>query len=275
MPPLDDTINQELGIKTLNTLFSKGSWRSFAPIVTKFDGLEISAERVIRDPATNHNFHLKKLYFTNMVGCKFFEVLFNYHTSLSALSQTCRHIKLKSLLNYFKCVTKLFEAINGSMVMFNAMLTIINTLEVSSILDEITLHSCLSLFNKYMMNYITSLSVNEVIRDTFEYKPDVDVVELADEYLEQFKKSRHSFSVALRNYKSHKLDDICVDGLLLLDYYNFMDSMRIDPRITNRYMSDIIITDYNDYQLIYYYLQQYCNDFIKTNFVDTGFSKIC
>ncbi|XP_050546656.1 uncharacterized protein LOC126908534 [Daktulosphaira vitifoliae] len=113
-PLIDESINQELGIKTLNTLFSEGSWNLFSHIEIKHDNLIINATTVMRDLVTDHNFHLKKFYFTQIVRCRFFEVLYNKLQTI--LCRICR-IEKKSN-NYVKCVTNLFDTINYTVKCF-------------------------------------------------------------------------------------------------------------------------------------------------------------
>ncbi|XP_050544942.1 uncharacterized protein LOC126907596 [Daktulosphaira vitifoliae] len=267
-PPKDKTINQELGITILNSLFNEGNWASFSQIDIKFDDLKISAKHVIRDLATDHNFHLKKHYFTQMVRCRFFEVLLNYNTLLSALKQLC--ITLKNENNYVKCVTCLFDAINDTVTMFDFMLTIIEKIKLSSIWQPNKSYSDLQSTHKLIYNYVVELRTKNVLRDKFVNNPEVNIEKLADDYIKNVENTRYKFIKMLNTLKNPKRNRCFLDGLLI-NKKNVVIKFQENANIINKRSDETHVTEY---ELITKYLYNFCKKFVKTDYVDTGFHKI-
>ncbi|XP_050546675.1 uncharacterized protein LOC126908545 [Daktulosphaira vitifoliae] len=252
-PPIDETINQELGIMTLNTLFNEGSWNSFSHMEILYGNLIISATTVIRDLVTNYNFHLKKFYFTQMLRCRFLEVLIIYNTSLTALMRICRN---KNNLNeYVKCVLYLFVAINDTVKMFDFMLTIIEKLRLSNLWLPERLSSNLLAIYKLIYNYVIDLKTNNVVRDMFINKPEVNIEHLSNDYTLSFQKARYKFSNILSKLKKQN-KNMC--------YSN--DFMIIKKDLDTKFCNNAII--------ISKYLYDFYENFVKTDYEDTGFNKI-
>ncbi|XP_050544941.1 uncharacterized protein LOC126907595 [Daktulosphaira vitifoliae] len=265
IPPKDKTIDQDCGITILNTLLIQGNWDSCRHVNIQYDDLKISAKRVIRDLTTDHNFHLKKHYFTQMVRCRFFEVLLNYNTLLSALKQLC--ITLKNENNYVKCVTCLFDAINDTVTMFDFMLTIIEKIKLSSIWQPNKSYSDLQSTHKLILDYVFNLKVFNVVREKFIYTPEVNTEVLAADYIQNYKKARRVFSKNLQTSKHPKnnrcyIDDFIVNKESIV--FKFQD-------IANDRSSETHITEY---ELITKFLNNFCRSFIQNDYVNTGFDKI-
>lgn len=270
-PPKDENIDQELGITTLNTLIRVGNWSSLSHIDVKYDNLKISAERVLRDLVTDHNFHLKKQYFNQMVRCRFLEVILNYNTLFSTLSVECRNEKFVNLISYVKCVVRLFEVLNDTINMFGYMLTIIEKLRLSSVWSANKTCSSLYTAKKWIQIYVRNLKNDNLIRDTFVNKPDVNIHELADEYLKIFQLSRTSFVKTFFNQKYSKSNHCCIEGFMLYKR-DLIYKLLHDARKTNGITSHN--TCANNYEFICKLLEQYCTYFIKSDYIDTGFNRV-
>ncbi|XP_050545267.1 uncharacterized protein LOC126907740 [Daktulosphaira vitifoliae] len=269
-PPIDKSINQKLGIMTLNTLFNEGSWSSFSHIKIQYGDLKISAESVIRDQVTDHNIYLKKHYFTHLVRCRFYEVLLVYNTSLTVLNGWCRRDKKKKK-DYLKCVTCLFDVINGTVKMFDYMMTIIEKIKLSTIWPNEKLFSNLISTHKLIYNYVIDLKANNVIRDYFVNKPKEDTEKIANDYIISFQNVRCHFINGLRNLKRPQMNHCHSEAVMLtkenleIEFLNYVHTankaMSNDTRITR-------------YDLILKYLCEFCENFIKTDYENTGFNKI-
>ncbi|XP_050545334.1 uncharacterized protein LOC126907784 [Daktulosphaira vitifoliae] len=273
-PPKDDIINQEMGISILNTLFSEGSWSSFSHIEIQYDDFKISAERVIRDLVTDHNFHLKKHYFTRIVRCRFLEVLVNYNSSLSALKIMCKNEKYQvNSFDYVKCVTCLFDAINDTAKIFDFMLTIIEKIKLSAIwqpIKEVKSYSDLLSTYNLIYNYVVDLKTKNVLRYMFVNNPKVNTEKLADDYIKNFEKTRYKFTKTIITSKHSEKNRCFLDGLLLT---------KEEMLIKFKNNANIIISKSNEsrvtnYELISKYLNDFCGNFINTDYVDTGFYNI-
>ncbi|XP_050546647.1 uncharacterized protein LOC126908528 [Daktulosphaira vitifoliae] len=267
--PIDETINQELGIKTLNILFREGSWNSFSHIEVPHDNLIINARTVMRDLVTDHNFHLKKFYFTQIVRCRFFEVLIIYNKLLTILCKICR-IEKKSN-NYVKCVTYLFDTINYTVNMFYFMLTIMEKLKLSKIWLPERLYSNLLSTHQLIHNYVIDLKTYNVTRNVFINTPEVNIEYLANDYMMSFQKARLQFSNKLRKLKQNQKNNCYSEGLLVTTE-NLENKVTNIALVVNSSMAND--TSVTQYELFSKYLYEFCKNFIKTDYKDTCFYKI-
>ncbi|XP_050546645.1 uncharacterized protein LOC126908526 [Daktulosphaira vitifoliae] len=268
-PPIDESINQELGIMTLNTLFSEGNWDSFGQIKILFDNLIVSATSVIRDLVTDHNFHHKKFYFTQMLRCRLIDVLLTYNTSLTALSGMCR--SHKDLNEYVKCTIYLFDTINNTVKMFDYMLTIMEKIKLSTLwLPEKLFPNLHSIFN-LIYYYVIELKSNDVIRNMFINKPEVNIKNLASDYMKSFRKARSRFYSIVRSLKIQKKKNCYSEGLLVTKEHLDAKFSNAELIINTTMATDSIVTKY---ELLSKYLYDFCENYVKTDYVDTGFHKI-
>ncbi|XP_050546646.1 uncharacterized protein LOC126908527 [Daktulosphaira vitifoliae] len=268
-PPIDESINQELGIMTLNTLFSEGNWDSFGKIKILFDNLIVSATTVIRDLVTDHNFHLKKFYFTQMLRCRLLDVLLMYNTSLTALSGMCR--SHKELNEYLKCIIYLFDTINNTVKMFDYMLTIMEKIKLSTLWLPEKLCPSLRLIFNLIYNYVIELKTNDVIRNMFINKPEVNIENLANDYMVSFQKARYKFFNNLRNLKSQNKYNCYSEGLIVNKEHLDIKFSNAELIINTTMATDSFVTKY---ELLSKYLYEFCENFVKTDYIDTGFHKI-
>ncbi|XP_050545257.1 uncharacterized protein LOC126907736 isoform X3 [Daktulosphaira vitifoliae] len=242
-PPIDETINQELGIMTLNTLFNEGSWSSFSHIKIQYGDLKISAESVIRDQVTDHNIHLKKYYFTHMMRCRVFEMLFIYNKSLTVLKKICKTAKLQLDLNdYVKCVTCLFDVINGTVKMFDFIMTIIEKIKLSTIWPNESLYSNLITTYNLIYKYVVDLKTNNVIRNYYVNKPEENTDILADDYIIRFQKARYYFCCTLISIKQQDKNRCYSEGLMLTTSDLEMKIQYLELSINRRMSNDTRVT---------------------------------
>ncbi|XP_050546892.1 uncharacterized protein LOC126908661 [Daktulosphaira vitifoliae] len=271
-PPIDQTINQEVGITSLNTLLREGCWSSFKHIEIEYNDLKISAERVFRDPVTDHNFHLKKNYFALMVRCRFLEVLLFYNSTLSVLKEMCEIKKFNlNQISYVNCVTCLFSVINDTVKMFYFMLTILEKLELSAIWPTISSYSNLISTHSLIYKYVIDLKANNVVRDIFVNKSGVLIDTLADDYVKSFQKARHDFRKVLQDFKTPKKNHCYSKGLIATKDY-LKDIFRNNSSSVKETLS--CDTYVSNYEQVSKYLNYFCDYFIKTDYIDMGFYKI-
>ncbi|XP_050529669.1 uncharacterized protein LOC126899138 isoform X3 [Daktulosphaira vitifoliae] len=271
-PPIDQTINQEVGIMSLNIILSEGSWSSFNHIEIQYDDLKICASRIFRDLVTDHNFHLKKNYFAQMVRCRFYEVLLIYNTSLSALKIMCDNEKFKTIpKHYVNCVTFLFDVINDTVKMFDFMLTILEKMKLSAIWPTTSSYSNLISTHKLIRNYVINLKTLNVVRDMFVNKPGVLIEKIADFYVKSFIKARYEFNNMLCAFK-YQIKNHCFSDGLIVTTKDLIIKFKNTASFINETMSND--SRVSDYELISIYLYEFCEQFIKTFCLDTGFHKI-
>ncbi|XP_050529667.1 uncharacterized protein LOC126899138 isoform X1 [Daktulosphaira vitifoliae] len=271
-PPIDQTINQEVGIMSLNIILSEGSWSSFNHIEIQYDDLKISAERVFRDPVTDHNFHLKKNYIALMVRCRFLEVLLYYNSTLSALKIMCDNEKFKTIpKHYVDCVTYLFDVINDTVKMFDFMLTILEKMKLSAIWPTTSSYSNLISTHKLIRNYVINLKTRNVVRDMFVNKPGIPIEKIADDYVKCFIYARYDTSNMLRAFKS-QIKNRCYSDCLIVTTKDLIIKLKNTASFINETMSND--SRVSDYEFISIYLYEFCEHFIKTFCLDTGFHKI-
>ncbi|XP_050526383.1 uncharacterized protein LOC126897050 [Daktulosphaira vitifoliae] len=269
IPPTDNIINHELGIMALNDLITVGNWDSFNHIEIQCNDLKISAKHVIRDLATDHNLQLKKQYFTQMVRCRFLEVLINYNALLSALKEMCTN-EIGSNC-YLKCVTCLFNAINDTVKMFDFMLTIIEKLKLSKIWQHNKSYSDLLSTRDLIYNYVVQLKTNDVVRCTFINNNEVNINTIAADYINIFEFARNHFISMLHIFKHPKNNRCYLKGLkmtrkeLIIKFKDYANNL-------NEKLNETCVTDY---ELITRYFYDFYKNFIKTDYEDTGFDKIC
>ncbi|XP_050549046.1 uncharacterized protein LOC126910479 [Daktulosphaira vitifoliae] len=101
-PPQNIGFPQYKIIKNLNILFREGNWNLLNHIRIIIDDELITTNRIIRDTVDDFNFNLKKKYFTQLLRCRYTEVLRNYNTYMSAVIQTCKREKRNANLNNYK-----------------------------------------------------------------------------------------------------------------------------------------------------------------------------
>ncbi|XP_050546893.1 uncharacterized protein LOC126908662 [Daktulosphaira vitifoliae] len=271
-PPADEYINQEVEITLLNTLLSESSWSSFNHIEIQYDDFKISASRVFRDPVTDHNFHLKKNYFVQMMRCRFFEVLLIYNSSLSIFKELCENKTLKRNPNYYvKCVTCLFGVINGTLKMFDFMMTILEKMKLSDIWPPYNSYSNVISTRNWIYKYVTDLKMNNVVRDMFVNKPGIPIEKIADDYVKCFIYARYDTSNMIRAFKFQIKNHCYSEGLIMTP-----NDLKIKFKNTASFINETMSNDsrISEYELISIYLYDLCEHFIRTISVDTGFHKI-
>ncbi|XP_050547744.1 uncharacterized protein LOC126909370 [Daktulosphaira vitifoliae] len=271
-PPADEYINQEVVITFLNILLREGSWSSFNHIEIQYDDLKICASRIFRDPVTDHNFHLKKNYFAQMMRCRFFEVLLIYNSSLSIFKELCENKILKRNLNYYvKCVTSLFGVINDTVKMFDFMLTILEKMKLSAIWPPYNSYSNVISTQDLIYKYVTDLKMNNVVRDMFVNKPGVPIEKIANDYVKCFIYARYDTRNMLRSYK-FQIKNHCYSK----DLIETTNDLKIKFKNTASFINETMSNDsrVSEYEIISKYLYDLCEHFIRTISVDTGFHKI-
>ncbi|XP_050545255.1 uncharacterized protein LOC126907736 isoform X1 [Daktulosphaira vitifoliae] len=271
-PPTDKNINQEIGITALNTLLINGNWSSFSHIEIQQGDSKVSVKLVIRDLATDHNFYVKKTYFTQMIRCRFFEVLLIYNTSLSALKKICKNAKGQLGLNdYMKCATRLFQAINNTVKMFDFMMTIIEKIKLSSIWQHSRSLSDLLSTQKLIYKYVFDLKTSNVVRDCYVKKPEEYTDKLADDYIKNVEYARSSFSKLLLTKQQSNNNGCYFEDITVTKKELEIKFQNIANHINANISHDAHI---RVYELISKYLYDYCENFIKTDYENTGFNKI-
>ncbi|XP_050548376.1 uncharacterized protein LOC126910007 isoform X2 [Daktulosphaira vitifoliae] len=271
-PPTDETLEKKVAIKSLNTLLNGGCWSSFNHIEIEYDDMKINASRVFRDTVTDHNFDLKKNYFALMVRCRFFEVLLFYNSTLSVLKEMCEIKKFKlNQINYVECVTCLFGVINNTVKMFDFMLTILKKMNLSAIWPTIVSYSNLISTYNMIYNYVINLKTYKVVRGLFVNKPGVLIEKLADDYVKYFTIARYDFRRLLQDFKTPRKNHCYSEGLIMTKEY-----LKNKFKNTASFINETLSCDTNvsNYERISKYLNDFCEHFIKTDYIDTGIYKI-
>ncbi|XP_050522628.1 uncharacterized protein LOC126895142 [Daktulosphaira vitifoliae] len=195
-PPQITKFPQDKAIKILNTLFHEGNWNLLNHISIISYNEIITLNRIIRDPIDYTNFYLKKKYFTQLIRCRFTEVLKNYNTNMSAVIHILRNEIIKNNLDNIKeCTIRFFDAVKESKEMFKYMLLALDKLKATSIW-EVMYHSyaCLTQTYDILSNFLSKIEQLNLTKYDF-LNLSIDDIKLnAYNFLFDFQKTRISFN---------------------------------------------------------------------------------
>ncbi|XP_050539276.1 uncharacterized protein LOC126904338 [Daktulosphaira vitifoliae] len=168
MPPLDLEISQDHEIQKLNAFINGGNWNLLYYInIIINDDQRISASHITRDQANNNNFRLKKIYFLQLIKCRFSEILMNYDYILSTTLEYCE-FKKPNFNKFIKCMTTFLNTFKATHTLFNFMLKALESLKEHSVWDCYSISpSNLSSLREFLVKCCEYISNDCLTNDDF------------------------------------------------------------------------------------------------------------
>ncbi|XP_050535519.1 uncharacterized protein LOC126902314 isoform X4 [Daktulosphaira vitifoliae] len=204
-PPQHTDFPQESAIQILNTLFREGNWELLNHIsIISYDEI-ITTERIIRDPVDEFNFNLKKKYFTQLIRCRYTEVLKNYNTYISAIIQICRNeLNDRNLDGVIDYIIQFFDAVKDSKEMFTYMLLALDKLKATSIWEVMyNSHACLSQTYDLLSNLFPKIEQLNLTQSDFLNLSTDDMILIANNFLFNFQRARKQFDLKFTEGNIH------------------------------------------------------------------------
>ncbi|XP_050545604.1 uncharacterized protein LOC126907934 isoform X4 [Daktulosphaira vitifoliae] len=268
IPPIDPDTNQNDGIEALNIIRKQSGWEKMNHISIVYFGRKISVGRIINDEVNNINFRIKKEHVSQLLRCRFTEIMKNYRTLLSAMLCICS----KDAYHYYhNCLIELFSSFVKSKKMHEDLYEALVTLNKSSIWS-VHLSSKSSLYNIFIWvkGFLNLLENNDFSQKNFIISPDNNNTDLVEQFLIIFKKHFNSFSSHLSSELSH-YDSRCSMYLKFKDVSEYVDYFRnpenISINFNPEFSNQIMLNACNFYD-------SFCENVSKFCYEDLGFKKI-
>ncbi|XP_050544378.1 uncharacterized protein LOC126907272 isoform X1 [Daktulosphaira vitifoliae] len=276
VPQFIDPDSQEKGIVNLNILLNEGNWNTLSYLYINHNGQDISLSRVLRDQANNNNFHLKKQYITQLLRCRFFDILKNFTTLLSGVidlsnKEKNNSDKLEDLNCYIECVSNFFRIMKKVQDLLNYLNIAMEKLKQASIWHENGAFYCLSPIKKIIDNILEVMKKNNLLRDDFS-DCILDLEEVANNYLADAQNVRFCIQSNLKNARRvHDSHCFYHEKVLFTKQYVFDISQKktISTNIAHSSTNPISIC-----QQACAELYMFCEDFISNEYKNLGFDKI-
>ncbi|XP_050526070.1 uncharacterized protein LOC126896920 [Daktulosphaira vitifoliae] len=196
-PPQKYNLTQKKAIQTLNILFREiRHWKLLNHIKIIIDDEIITTDRIIRDTVDNFNFNKKKKCFTQLIRCRYTEVLKNYNTYMSAIIKICRIEKSQYNLDcYVDCIINFLDAVKNSKEMFKNMLLALDILKAETIWNmTINKYSSLSYTYNLLNNFFPKIEQLTLTKNDFLNLSVNEVILKARTFLLDFSTARNLFS---------------------------------------------------------------------------------
>ncbi|XP_050549008.1 uncharacterized protein LOC126910461 [Daktulosphaira vitifoliae] len=271
IPPQNYNFIQNKSIKILNTLFHEGKWNLLNYIRIKVDEKTITVNRIVRDTVDNFNFNLKKKYFTQLIRCKYNELLKNYNTYMSAVIRSCRY-ENQNLNGLKDCIIRFLCEVKNSKEMFKYMLLALDKLKSASIW-EVTRNSyaCLKQTYDLLRNFFPDIEHLSLTSNDFSDLSPAEQKLKANDFLLNFQKARHKFNRVFIEGR-FSINEFClIDGEFLKknDLLLSWKIMAMYDNTKNNITSPICLYEYALDQF-----RKFCQDAIKSEYDYLGFNKI-
>ncbi|XP_050545629.1 uncharacterized protein LOC126907943 [Daktulosphaira vitifoliae] len=264
IPPIDPDTVQNDGIEALNIIRKESGWNKMDHISIVYIGKKFSVDQIINEEVTKINFRIKKEHVSQLLRCRFTEIMKNYHTLLSAMLYICN--KDTSKYNY-NCLVQLFSSFVKSKKMLEDLYEALVTLNKSSILSVIYFSkSNLERVFMYVTDFLTVLENNDFSLKNI----DDNKMEIVEQLLKIFKDNFTSFS-------SHLSSDMKIyDTLCHINdkfknvhhYINYFKNMgNISTDLDPQFSIQIMLNACN-------FFDSFCENVSKSCYEDLGFEKL-
>ncbi|XP_050545637.1 uncharacterized protein LOC126907944 isoform X7 [Daktulosphaira vitifoliae] len=262
IPPIDPDTNQNDGIEALNIIRRESGWKEMNHISIVYFGKQFSVDRIINDEVSNINFQIKKKHVSQLLRCRFTEIMKNYRSLFSAMLYICD----KDAHNYYNnCVIKLFGSLVKSKTMLEDLYEALVTLKKSSIWSvNYTSESNLQIVFEWVAGFLSLLENND-----FSLK-NINDNKMIKQLLIIFKKKFNVFSTLLLN-EIKIFDTLCHkdDKFKNVQYYvNYFrnpenESINLNPENSMQ----IMLNACN-------FFDNFCENVSKSCYKDLGFEKL-
>ncbi|XP_050547937.1 uncharacterized protein LOC126909546 isoform X1 [Daktulosphaira vitifoliae] len=264
IPPIPPNTNQNDGIEALNIIRKESGWKKMNHISIVYFGKHLSVDHIINDEVSNINFQIKKDHVSQLIRCRFTEIMKNYRTLFSAMFYICDK---DAYDNYHKCLIELFSSFVKSKQMLEYLYEALVTLNRSSIWS-------VNYFSKSnlqrVFDWVTGF-LNLLENNDFSLKNiDHNEIKAVEQLLVIFKNIFHSFNTQISS-DMKIYDTLChkVDKFKNVQYYvNYF-----------RNPENILINSYpeNSMQIMLYacnFFDSFCENVSKSCYEDLGFEKL-
>ncbi|XP_050545632.1 uncharacterized protein LOC126907944 isoform X2 [Daktulosphaira vitifoliae] len=262
IPPINPDTNQNDGIEALNIIRKESGWKKMNHISIVYFGKQFSVDRIINDEVSNINFQIKKKHVSQLLRCRFTEIMKNYRSLFSAMLYICD----KDAHNYYNnCVIKLFGSLVKSKTMLEDLYEALVTLKKSSIWSvNYTSESNLQIVFEWVAGFLSLLENND-----FSLK-NINDNKMIKQLLIIFKKKFNVFSTLLLN-EIKIFDTLCHkdDKFKNVQYYvNYFrnpenESINLNPENSMQ----IMLNACN-------FFDNFCENVSKSCYKDLGFEKL-
>ncbi|XP_050545577.1 uncharacterized protein LOC126907926 isoform X2 [Daktulosphaira vitifoliae] len=199
IPPKDKTINQNDGIEALTILLQESGWESMNHISIIYCSKLFDVDHIIKDPISEINFQIKKEHVSQLLRCRYGEVIKNYYTLLSAIFYLC----IKDASTYYhNCLIQLFNSFNKSQKMLQGLYEALIILNKSSIWSvNFSSKSSLKIISKCIEYIINSFMINKFSQNNFIDKNDNEKFVMVESFLKTFENFLQEFYLYLHREK--------------------------------------------------------------------------
>ncbi|XP_050545602.1 uncharacterized protein LOC126907934 isoform X3 [Daktulosphaira vitifoliae] len=268
IPPIDPDTNQNDGIEALNIIRKESGWEKMNHISIVYFGRKISVDRIINDEVSNINFRIKKEHVSQLLRCRFTEIMKNYRTLLSAILFVCNKDAYEC---YHNCLIKLFSSFNESKKMHEDLYEALVTLNKSSIWTvNLTSKSSLYKIFKWVTGFLSLLEKNDIFLKNVGITHDDNNTEMIEQYLVIFKNYFNIFSANLRSdlilYDTRcSIDDKFENVKDYVSYFRNLGNISVHSNY--EMSSKIMLNAFNFYG-------NFCENVSKSCYEDLGFEKL-
>ncbi|XP_050545591.1 uncharacterized protein LOC126907928 isoform X11 [Daktulosphaira vitifoliae] len=268
IPPIDPETNQNDGIKALNIIRKESGWESMNHIIIIYYEKLYTVDYIMKDEINNINFRIKKEHVSQLIRCRYIEIIKKYRTLLSAILFVCNKDANEF---YHNCLIKLFSSFNESKKMLEGLYEALITLNRSSIWSD-NFSSKLSLHNilKWVSDFLRLLKTNNFYQKSFIILNDKTKTEMVEKLLEIFISYFNDFSSELHSEISI-INTQCHINKPFNNEMAYITDFKNSKNISNN--SDL----QRELQIIYNacnYFENFCKDVYKSCYEDLGFKKV-
>ncbi|XP_050520803.1 uncharacterized protein LOC126894101 [Daktulosphaira vitifoliae] len=265
IPPI--TLNQLDGIKALNILRQETGWKNMEHINIIYNFKRFNVNYVIKDEINIVNFQIKATLVTQILRCRYTEIIKNYYTLLTAIVYICDKSDND---NYRLCLIELYNSFHKSKLMLQGLHLAIITLNKLSIWTvSNNCQSNVMHIIRWVSSFLRLLKNSELYQD-INSEPHNIKITLAQKLKREFAKYRIDFR---RESKSEfvYMKTRCIIREPFYDKFskiNEFNYLTIDMK--NAHPQYLI----QKYHTACKYLNNFCEDAYKSCYEDLGFKKV-
>ncbi|XP_050535672.1 uncharacterized protein LOC126902440 [Daktulosphaira vitifoliae] len=268
IPPIDPDTNQKYGIEALDIICKEPGWKSMEHISINYCEKQINVNRIIEDPINNLNFRIKKEHVTQLLRCRFTEMMNIYRTLLSAMLTVCQKV---AFYCYYNCLVKIFNSFKESKIMLDGFRKALTTLNRSSIWSvNFKSNSSLQNIFKWVTGFLNLLGNNDFCQDSSIIIFDNKTMKIVDNLLTNFQIYFNSFSEHLR-YDMNKTNTRCYISKPFKNDEAYIEEFKDSANVLNspnsEWVQKIILHACN-------YFDNFCKNVHKSCYEDLGFEKL-
>ncbi|XP_050522834.1 uncharacterized protein LOC126895240 isoform X2 [Daktulosphaira vitifoliae] len=268
MPPIDSSLVQNDGMQALNILRQETGWKKMDHIYIIYNGKQLNVDFILKGEINHMNFRIKKEHVTQLLRCRYTEIMKNYCVLLSSILHICNTVAYDF---YYKCLIELFKSFNKSKLMVEGLYKSLITLNKSSIWSvSYSSYSILQKILKWVADIINLLNNNEFSQVYNDDLLDIKKIELVKRLLIVFLKFRDALRIELYSDLGY-MKSRC---LMKKSFYE-MFQLIYDFKSS---VSSIEISNFQWPIQVYHkackFFNTFCENVYKSCYEDLGFKKV-